>query len=85
MRAIETILDQDHGVGLVFDETRNRVLDFCFADVHEAEAFLSSAERSGVNLYVGMPHADLSPIVLIWRDAYKREMACFSRESHRAS
>jgi hypothetical protein len=75
MKAIETIIDNGHGVGLIFDETRNRVLDFCFTDVHEADAFLSSAERSGVNLFPGIPHSDLAPVVAIWRDAYKRETA----------
>ena len=71
MKAIST----EAGVGLIFDETKNRVLDYCFCNAQEADAFLSSAERVGVNLYVGMSHADLAPVVAIWRDAYKREAA----------
>lgn len=71
MNAIST----EAGVGLIFNPTKNRVLDYCFTDAQEADAFLSSAERVGVNLYVGMPHGDLAPVVAIWRDAYKREAA----------
>ncbi|MBX3435277.1 MAG: hypothetical protein KF847_18315 [Pirellulales bacterium] len=62
----------DPARGAIFDETKNRILDFCFDDLDEAEAFLAVAERSGVSLYASMPHNDICALVRLWRESRKR-------------
>jgi hypothetical protein len=59
--------------GILIDETKCHALPFLFASVNEAGLFLDSVERSGVNVWPGMPLSDLSSLVLLWRDAHKRQ------------
>lgn len=58
--------------GILFDEKAQAFLPFAFRDFKEAAAFLNAAERTGVNLWPGMPYNDIKPLVALWRDANKR-------------
>lgn len=62
----------DKELGVLFDEKTNVFLPFAFKNQKEAERFLAAAERTGINLWGGMPNSDLKPLVALWRDADKR-------------
>jgi len=72
MIAIAIQLRDGQPRGVLIDETKNHALPFLFEGVNEAQAFLDSVERSGVNVWPGMSYCDLSSLVRLWRDAVKR-------------
>ena len=68
-----TTLDPEYRGAAILDELSNRLLPVTFESAQQAQAFLDAAERSGANLYAGMPAPDLQMLKDIWHDAYKRD------------
>ncbi len=62
----------DKELGVLFDDELQIFLPFAFKNLKEAQRFLEAAERTGINLWGGMPNSDLKPLVALWRDADKR-------------
>lgn len=55
----------EHVAGMV-------LLPFVFSSQGVAQQFLSACERSGVNLWPGMSHDELSKLFRLWHDSFKR-------------
>ena len=72
MIAVATGFSQTETRGILIDEQKMHALPYLFASVNEAQSFLNSVERSGVNVWPGMSYCDIQSLVLLWRDASKR-------------